>query len=147
MSTRKDVETKLRALDSEALYFIAADLKLELDLAREGDEAFIQKLLKGYDGNPSLKVLLLRALDFPTAEEAQTEAAAKALEAAERSAKAAEQSAAAAQRSANAAEKSERHAESMKHARWIAIGLSLAALLIAVGHMIVNVVIAFFGGK
>ncbi len=140
MSTRKDVENKLRAMESQDLYFIAAALNLESSYARDGDEVFIQNLLKGYDGNPSLKVVLLRELDLPTADEAMSEAAAKALDAAQRSANAAE-------RSANAAEKSEGHAKSMKHARWVAIGLSSAALLVAVGHIIVNVVIAIFGGK
>lgn len=140
MSTRKDVENKLRAMDGADLHFIAEAFKRGQLLAREGKDAFIEWLLKGYDNNPSLKVLLLRELDLPTAEEARTEATAQALKAAERSAEAA-------QRSANAAEKSEQHAESMKHARWVAIGISVVALLVAGGHIIVNVVIAFFGGK
>lgn len=139
MSTRKDVETKLRAMDGGDLYFIAQALKLENRFASEGEDVFIANLLRGYDGNPSLKVLLLRELDLPTADEAMSETATRALDAAQRSAKAAE-------RSANAAEKSEGHAESMKHARWVAIVLSSAALLVAVGHVIVNVIIAITKG-
>lgn len=140
MSTRKDVESKLRAMDDEALWYIAADLELEHRLANDRDDVFITWLLDTCDADRRLKLKLLRALDLPTADEAMSETAARAL-------KAAEQSAAAAQRSANAAEKSEGHAKSMKHARLVLIGISLAALLVAVGHIIVNVVIAIIGGK
>ena len=147
MSTRKDVESKLRAMDSGDLYFIAAAFKQEQRLARDSEDGFIEWLLKGYDSNPQLQVMLLRELDLPTADEVKTDAASKALDAAQRSANAAERSANTAERSAIAAEKSEQHAQSMKHARWIALGLSSAALLVAVGHIFVNVVIAITKGQ
>lgn len=146
MPTKPQVEEKLRSLDYNGFLALAKMLQIDRGTTltdQQWRDQWTGWMLGVYD-NPDWdkKVLLLRALDLPTDEESQLDMLAASTDAAVRSATTAEQALRAAQRSADAAEKSERHAESMKHARWIATGLSSAALLVAIGHIIVNVVIA-----
>ena len=157
MPTKPQVEEKLRSLDYDG--FLAVTQTLGCDRGTTmTDQAWRENwtgwILRVYDHADWDKVPLLRALSFPTDEESQlnmqaasTDAAVRSATTAEHALEAAEQSAAAAVRSATAAEKSEQHAKSMKHARWVAIGLSSAALVVAVGHIIVDVVIAITKGQ
>ncbi len=158
MPTKPEVKHKLRSLDYDGFLAVAQTLGCQRGTNmtdHEWREHRTAWILRAYDKeNWVLKVPLLRALSFPTDEESQlnmqaasTDAAVRSATTAEHALEAAEQSAAAAVRSATAAEKSEQHAESMKHARWVAIGLSVTALLVAVGHIIVNVVIAITKGQ
>lgn len=158
MPTKAQVEEKLRSLDYDGFLAIAQTMEFARGAGmtdQEWREHRTDWILRVYDKeNWELKVPLLRALSLPTDEESQlnmqaasTDAAVRSATTAEHALEAAERSAKAALRSATAAEKSEQHAESMKHARWVAIGLSSVALLVAVGHIIVNVVIAITNGQ
>lgn len=156
MPTKAQVEGKLRSLDYNGFLAIAQSLKVgrndpqnKVLSDQEWMDHHTDRMLRAYDGNEHFKVPLLRALDLPTDEESQlhmqtasTDATVRSATTAEKALEAVLRSAEAAHRSADAAEKSERHANSMKHARWIAIGISVAALLVAVGHVVVNVIIA-----
>ena len=83
-----------------------------------------KELLRKTDVDPRVKIRLCRHFDLATPEEALIDAATQSAEAADRASQAAE-------RSATASEKSENHAASMKRARWIAIIISVIALLVS----------------
>ena len=138
MPTKPQVEEKLRSLDYEGFLAVAEKLGLRRDrfpkmTNQKGREQWTDWILSVYD-NPDWdkKVLLLRALDFPTDEESQLHMQTASTDAAVRSATTAEKALEAVLRSTRAAEKSEAHARSSTKAAWLTVVLTFIAVAAAV---------------
>lgn len=151
MPTKPQVEEKLRSLDYDGFLVIAEKLRIRRDrylnmTDQEWREHWTDWILSVYD-NPDWdkKVLLLRALTFPTDEESHLNMQVASTDAAIRSATTAEQALEAAERSATAAEKSETHARSSTKAAWLTVVLTLIAVAVAVLALLKSYHV--FGGK